>query len=89
MGSLGWAQCWWCWRWEENMYIPDHMEAMCGWCIDRLLDGGAPPWYPNHSQRCRLFMLRVFHRQAKGTPYHLPEHLCISIAEFHAVPWWP
>ena len=89
MGSLGWAQCWWCWCWEENMYIPDGMGPLCGGCIERLIDGGAPPWYPNHSQRCRLFMLRVFHRQAKGTPYHLPEYLCIRIADFHAVPWWP
>ena len=22
MGSLGWARCWWCHRWQYNMYIP-------------------------------------------------------------------
>ena len=44
MGSLGWAQCYWCSRWEEDMYIPDseHLQAEYGniigapWCADCL-----------------------------------------------------
>ena len=35
MGSLGWAQCTWCWRWEYNMYIPDGIDGpLCGDCLD-------------------------------------------------------
>ena len=43
MGSLGWAQCYWCVSWQFNMYIPDGVNApLCGRCLDRLCDGYGP-----------------------------------------------
>ena len=56
MGSLGWARCYWCWRWEWNPYIPDfipgpepdgdHGGPLCDACMDRWIEGSGPPWQP-------------------------------------------
>ena len=44
MGSLGWAQCYWCRRWAYNMYIPDGINgALCGDCLDLQ----RPPYRPD------------------------------------------
>ena len=52
MGSLGWCQCYWCWRWEYNMYIPDGVGGpLCGDCLDLV----EPPWVPNNRQRAEIF----------------------------------
>ena len=56
MGSLGWGRCYWCSRWQYNMYIPDPIgyplcdqddrtaaecpDALA--CIDRYLETGKP-----------------------------------------------
>ena len=56
MGSLGWARCHWCWKWEYNMYIPDRVNgALCGDCLDIFIDGGEPPCFPNNRQRADRF----------------------------------
>ena len=35
MGSLGWAKCYWCGKWEYNMYIPDGVDnPLCEYCLD-------------------------------------------------------
>ena len=45
MGSLGWAQCYWCVSWQFNMYIPDGVDApLCEWCLDRFAHGYGPSW---------------------------------------------
>ena len=47
MGSLAWAQCYWCWKWEYDMY-----HALCDSCMDC----DEPPWYPNNRQRAELYL---------------------------------
>ena len=52
MGSLGWAQCYWCWRWKYDMYIVDELgEALCGDCIDLYILAKKPPWQPDARAR--------------------------------------
>ena len=60
--GLGWEQCYWCWRWEWNMYIPYGVnQPLCNRCLD--LD--EPPWYPNDRQRFENETWRLFHCQLK------------------------
>ena len=52
MGSLGWATCWWCWKWEHNMYIADGIDhPLCDECSERVLTGLTPPWKPDGVDR--------------------------------------
>ena len=83
--------CYWCWRWAEVWYSGMSVFNMplCNSCARRHLHGLGPPWYPNHVQRCELLIRRVFHRQANGTRYLLPDALCVRIAGFMADPWRP
>jgi hypothetical protein len=85
MGSLGWARCYWCWRWELNMYIPDGLDRpLCDPCLDR----SAPPWWPNELQRWELLVERLFRCQRRGDP-PIPAAICDRIASFVARPWAP
>ena len=89
MGSLGWAQCDWCWTWEYNMYIMDGIDApLCGRCLQVAIDGGGPPWWPNERQRWRLRVERLFLRQLRHDP-PIPAEVCHRIAAFVARPWVP
>ena len=77
MGSLGWAQCYWCWRWEYAMYIPDWVgRPLCMWCGDREMDGYRPPWQPDARARLQLVL------QSR-----LPGRAAELVAEF-ARPGW-
>ena len=90
MGSLGWARCWWCWRLEYNMYIPDPCQRpLCGHCSDRFYYGGEPPWWPNHRQRTEMLVEKLFNRAAFGSEFHLPENVCQRIASYNAIFGWP
>ena len=82
MGSLGWATCNWCWRWEFNMYITDWVGApLC----DRCMDLEEPPWWPNHRQRCELLVWYCFgrNRNCQELPA-LDWDACCAIASFVA-----
>ena len=79
MGSLGWAQCYWCWKWRYNMYIPDWMaEPLCGDCIDRMLANLGPPWWPDSRTRVELVVTK-----------RLPASAARLIAEFARSPFEP
>ena len=57
MGSLGWEQCYWCWRWKYNMYIVDHIcEPLCGDCLDLYIDILGPPWQPDARAQLRILL---------------------------------
>ena len=84
MGSLGWAQCAWCWTWEYNMYILDGIMApLCGDCLDRFCEGQRPPWQPDGVAR-QAALLRMTFRPA---PTQVPDEAVQIIAEF-LVPWF-
>ena len=52
MGSLGWADCYWCKRRHYNMYIPDGIsQPLCEVCLDRWCDGLRPPRQPDARER--------------------------------------
>ena len=56
MGTLGWAQCEWCWKWQYNMYIGDAVGApLCDSCQDC----DEPPWYPNNRQRSEHYFKAI------------------------------
>ena len=79
MGSLGWAQCYWCWKWRRGMYIVDWIEKpLCGDCIDRLLEDEGPPWWPDARTRVELVLCR-----------RLPADASRLIAEFARESWEP
>ena len=79
MGSLGWAQCYWCWRWNYNMYIPDPIgRPLCHYCFDRFLDGLEPPWQPDARARLRMVL------QQKAP---LPHNVASLISEFAREDW--
>jgi len=80
-------QCIWCWRWGN------HYGPLCAGCLDL----EEPSWWPNHRQRCELFVWRMFgngvnHRQHRvWAPRRLELHwdLCCAIASFVSKPWLP
>ena len=80
MGSLGWAQCYWCWKWQYNMYIIDWIqEPLCDVCIDRLIDDEqGPPWWPDGRTRLQI----VLQRRLPAIPARL-------IAEYARELWEP
>jgi hypothetical protein len=89
MGSLGWAQCKWCWAWKYNMYILDGLSVpLCGRCTHRACEGLEPPWWPNERQRWRLLIERLFRRQLRHQPL-IPTKICHRIAHFVAGRWAP
>ena len=66
MGSLGWAQCYWCWRWEFNMYISDGIEApLCCTCLNRCISDAytntatRPPWQPDGITRAQRHLVAI------------------------------
>ena len=73
MGSLGWCRCYWCWKWEHNMHIPDPLcDPLCHKFIDRLCDGLRPPWQPDaRARRQHLLQFMGFE-----------ENVAILVAEF-------
>ena len=79
MGTLGWRQCYWCWKWVDNMYIVDWIgEPLCEPCIERLVDGKGPPWWPDGRTRVQLVLER-----------RLPAKAAHLIAEFAREQWEP
>ena len=77
MGSLGWAQCYWCWRWEYDMYIPDWVgRPLCVRCGDRDDEGERPPWQPDARARLQLVLEKM-----------LPGRAAELVADF-ARPYW-
>ena len=71
MGSLGWAPCYWCGWWQENMYIPDGVDhPLCSWCL----------WHsegpPQPDARTRLYEFLV------SLQPQLPERAAWEIVEF-------
>ena len=88
MGSLGWARCYWCWRWQYNMYIPDWTGyPLCGRCMDL----EEPPLYPNERQRAENKTSRLLNRQLRipSTGGGLPEEATKNIASFLSHPMVP
>ena len=94
VGSLGWEQCKWCSRWDRcscYMYNPDglwHDGPLCNRCMEL----EEPPWWPNHRQRCELFVWSFFGRAlCKGSRElpALPLDMCRTIASFVSKPWLP
>ena len=88
MGSLGWEQCHWCWAWRWNMYIPDMVGGpLCGDCLDRLIAGHGPAWYPNNVDRAENY-LRLW-LQRSGDPHlrRAATFIAREVAE-HLAPWW-
>ena len=84
MGSRGWAQCYWCDRWENNMYIIDWMGApLCGRCMDWYVDGGKP-YSPTAIERSMNHIAWIMHRL-------LPANATapLLIAEFLRYGWEP
>ena len=60
---LGWEQCYWCWRWQFNMYILDPIaRPLCEECL-RL---GEPPWYPNNRHRSAIYFRNIFRGMLPG-----------------------
>ena len=61
MGSFGdWRQCYWCWRWAWDPYVPDFMPGpdgaqhhgpLCDSCKDLWIDGRRLPWKPTAVNR--------------------------------------
>ena len=77
MGSLGWEQCYWCWKWEDDMYIPDGVNSpLCGDCL--LLN--EPPWWPNHMERQRLKVWRLLTKIPQLN--NVADVLTLEIAQF-------
>ena len=100
LDRLGWEQCKWCWRWDRcscYMYNPDdlwHDGPLCNRCMEL----EEPPLWPNHRQRCELFVWRMFgngvnhhHQHREWAPRRLELHwdLCCAIASFVSKPWLP
>ena len=94
MGSLGWAfdhrsggaRCFWCWRWEWNMYIPDPVgRPLCGDCLDSFCEGHRPPWQPDAIGRTAGLLAMTFR---PATPSIGPE-VCERIAAFLEPSWMP
>ena len=86
------AYCYWCWRPAEVWYPgwPLFHMPLCERCSLRYVDGSGPPWYPNHSQRCQLYIRWLFEEQRHDTGYRLlPGEVCDLVAVFLAVPWRP
>ena len=89
MGSLGWAECYWCWAWEHNMHIMGAFGVpLCGRCQQLAIDGGGPPWWPNKRRRWRLRVERKILRQLCHEP-PIPVEVCHRIAACVARPWMP
>ena len=82
-----WAQCTWCWRWEYNMGIPDGFNGpLCRRCMEL----EEPPWWPNHRQRCELFVWHWFGRDRKILKLQaFPWDVFRTIASFLSEPWLP
>ena len=80
-----WAQCKWCWRWEYNMSIPDGFNGpLCRRCMEL----EEPPWWPNHRQRCELFVWHCFGRgHIRRELPALARDMCRTIASFVSKPW--
>ena len=77
MGSLGWASCYWCWRWEYNPYIPDGLPGpLCASCLWRFCENQRPPWQPDALARCERNLTAVLR------PLLLPEDAVPIIAAF-------
>ena len=60
MGIMGWARCYWCWRWEYNPACPDFQEGpegeqhhgpLCDTCLDLWMGRRRPPWKPTAVNR--------------------------------------
>ena len=92
MGSLGWAQCYWCWRWEYNMHIPDfvfdslsdepfdHGGALCYKCECRLFSGQRPPWQPDAIGRAARTLAAVGWTSSHGQRF--PDSALTIVALF-------
>ena len=79
LGSLGWAQRFWCWKWEYDMYIVDWIQnPICGACIERLCQGKGPPWWPDSRTRLEIVLMR-----------RLPANPARLIAEYAREDWEP
>ena len=79
MGSLGWDQCYWCCKWQKNMYIVDWIEGpLCDDCMDRLCQGKGPPWWPDARTRLEIVLTRW-----------LPADSARLIAEYAREDWRP
>ena len=83
-GMQGWFQCFWCWKWEVNMFVPNPVAGpLCEQCMDRFLDGDGPPWSPNNLQRCEEWLRRMV---LPGLPR---ETMIPVLASFLADPFVP
>ena len=79
MGSLGWEQCYWCWKWVDGMYIPNPIEEpLCAECLWNWVRGQRPPWQPDSRERLRKFLARIF-----------PENVALRISEMAREAWEP
>ena len=73
MGSMGWAQCYWCPWWSYNPYIPGGVGGpLCDWCLQWFADGGGP-YEPTAVQRAAGALQRLL---------PLPKVAVDNIAEF-------
>ena len=67
-GGVGWARCYWCWRWRfsigYHIGVSQVADPLCDRC--RLLK--EPPWYPNNRQRAELYFQHALSQQQNG--YH-------------------
>ena len=79
MGSLGWANYYWCRRREYNVYIPDYAERpLCYGRLDRWYDGLRPPRQPDARERA-----------ARGLQPALPPNAANIVAQFLHHEWEP
>ena len=77
MGSLGWERCYWCSKWQYNMYIPDPVGApLCDTCLDRCCDVGTPPDPTGRSECCEAL------QQHRWLPSNFPKEVMILISNY-------
>ena len=87
MGSMGWAQCFWCPRWTYNPHIIDWIsEVLCYRCYWNHVDGvndGVPP-HPNaidHKAKALEIILPPLHDCGREVVH--------NVASFLESPWRP
>ena len=87
MGSMGWAQCFWCPRWIYNPHILDWIEEVlcykCYWNhLDRVNDGFPPrPNAIDHKAKALEIILPPLHVCGGEVVHH--------VASFLESPWKP
>ena len=83
-----WSRCYWCWRWHwqicartRGIRVREHFtQPFFERCRERYRNGGLPPWYPNHVQRCELLVRGISEQERVTT--RLPQRVCDHIASF-------